>query len=105
MVFGKPGCSFPLVEQPAPVFTMNHELRHSNLYSASSQPNNSFTTLVYFQFVFTVADITLVLIAASLLGRVQFLAWMVFVPFWVTFLHYRAQTASKAEAFCSIQAY
>ncbi|MCL7027371.1 hypothetical protein MKW94_007150 [Papaver nudicaule] len=40
-------------------------------------------TLVYFQFVF--AAITLILLAGSLLGRMNFKAWMVFVPLWLTF--------------------
>ncbi|WOL17460.1 ammonium transporter 4 member 1 [Canna indica] len=40
-------------------------------------------TLVYFQFVF--AAITLILIAGSLLGRMNFKAWMLFVPLWLTF--------------------
>lgn len=40
-------------------------------------------TLVYFQFVF--AAITLILIAGSLLGRMNFKAWMIFVPLWLTF--------------------
>ncbi|KAJ4964926.1 hypothetical protein NE237_016775 [Protea cynaroides] len=40
-------------------------------------------SMVYFQFVF--AAITLVLIAGSLLGRMNFRAWMVFVPLWLTF--------------------
>lgn len=40
-------------------------------------------TMVYFQFVF--AAITLVLIAGALLGRMNFYAWMLFVPLWLTF--------------------
>ncbi|KAJ7972733.1 Ammonium transporter [Quillaja saponaria] len=40
-------------------------------------------TMVYFQFVF--AAITLILIAGALLGRMNFHAWMLFVPLWVTF--------------------
>jgi Amt family ammonium transporter len=40
-------------------------------------------TLVYFQFVF--AAITLILLAGSLLGRMNFMAWMLFVPLWLTF--------------------
>lgn len=40
-------------------------------------------TMVYFQLVF--AAITLILIAGSLLGRMNFHAWMLFVPLWVTF--------------------
>lgn len=39
-------------------------------------------TMVYFQFVF--AAITLILIAGALLGRMNFLAWMLFVPLWLT---------------------
>lgn len=39
-------------------------------------------TMVFFQGVF--AAITVVLIAGSLLGRMNFKAWMVFVPLWVT---------------------
>jgi ammonium transporter, Amt family len=41
------------------------------------------STLVYFQFVF--AAITVVLIAGALLGRMNFKAWMLFVPLWLTF--------------------
>ncbi|XP_038717382.1 ammonium transporter 2 member 5-like isoform X2 [Tripterygium wilfordii] len=40
-------------------------------------------TVVYFQFVF--AAITLILIAGALLGRMNFHAWMLFVPLWLTF--------------------
>ncbi|KAG5080061.1 hypothetical protein GLYMA_02G143600v4 [Glycine max] len=40
-------------------------------------------TMVYFQLVF--AAITLILIAGALLGRMNFYAWMLFVPLWVTF--------------------
>ncbi|KAA0052847.1 ammonium transporter 3 member 1-like [Cucumis melo var. makuwa] len=40
-------------------------------------------TMVFFQFVF--AAITLVLIAGALLGRMNFYAWMLFVPLWLTF--------------------
>ncbi|CAJ1969439.1 unnamed protein product [Sphenostylis stenocarpa] len=40
-------------------------------------------TMMYFQLVF--AAITLILIAGALLGRMNFHAWMLFVPLWVTF--------------------
>ncbi|KAL6338567.1 hypothetical protein AAG906_021282 [Vitis piasezkii] len=40
-------------------------------------------TMIYFQFVF--AAITLILIAGALLGRMNFRAWMLFVPLWLTF--------------------
>ncbi|KAL6527664.1 Ammonium transporter 2 member 5 [Orobanche minor] len=45
-----------------------------------SFPNS---TMVFFQFVF--AAITLILIAGALLGRMNFYAWMMFVPIWLTF--------------------
>ncbi|KAM7508510.1 hypothetical protein LguiA_018963 [Lonicera macranthoides] len=41
------------------------------------------STMVLFQFVF--AAITLVLIAGAVLGRMNFIAWMMFVPLWLTF--------------------
>ncbi|KAJ0966363.1 hypothetical protein J5N97_027501 [Dioscorea zingiberensis] len=40
-------------------------------------------TLVFFQFVF--AAITVVLVGGALLGRMNFHAWMLFVPLWLTF--------------------
>ncbi|KAK4339514.1 hypothetical protein RND71_040976 [Anisodus tanguticus] len=40
-------------------------------------------TMVFFQFVF--AAITPILIAGALLGRMNFIAWMMFVPLWHTF--------------------
>lgn len=39
-------------------------------------------TNVFFQFVF--AAITVILLAGSLLGRMNFYAWMLFVPLWLT---------------------
>lgn len=42
-------------------------------------PNAS---MVYFQFVF--AALTMILVGGAVLGRMSFLAWMLFVPLWVT---------------------
>lgn len=39
--------------------------------------------MVYFQFVF--AAITIVILGGAFLGRMNFLAWMLFVPLWLTF--------------------
>ncbi|KAK9280834.1 hypothetical protein L1049_003724 [Liquidambar formosana] len=47
---------------------------------AGNIPN---ATMIFFQFVF--AAITLILIAGALLGRMNFHAWMLFVPLWLTF--------------------
>lgn len=50
-------------------------------------PNFRFpsASLIYFQFVF--AAITPILILGSVLGRVNFKAWMLFVPLWSTFVY------------------
>ncbi|KAK6911401.1 Ammonium transporter AmtB-like domain [Dillenia turbinata] len=40
-------------------------------------------SMVYFQFFF--AAITMILIAGALLGRMNFRAWILFVPLWLTF--------------------
>jgi len=42
-------------------------------------------TLMYFQFVF--AAITVVILAGSLLGRMNFTAWMIFCPVWMTLVY------------------
>src|SRR2546427_198158 len=41
--------------------------------------------LIYFQFVF--AAITVIILGGSLLGRISFKAWMLFVPLWITFVY------------------
>lgn len=83
MSFGEQWGSFPLVGVPGPVLSMDWGLREANLPAANVNPNYNMATMIYFQFVF--AAITLVLIAGSLLGRMNFVAWMVFVPLWLTF--------------------
>jgi Amt family ammonium transporter len=52
--------------------------------AASGMPAIAFpmATLVYFQFVF--AAITVIILAGSLLGRMNFAAWMIFCPVWMT---------------------
>jgi ammonium transporter, Amt family len=42
-------------------------------------------SLVYFQFVF--AAITPILFIGSVLGRISFKVWMIFVPLWITFAY------------------
>ena len=41
--------------------------------------------MVYFQFVF--AAITPILFIGSVLGRISFKVWMIFVPLWITFAY------------------
>ncbi len=42
-------------------------------------------SLVYFQFVF--AAITPILFIGSVLGRIKFKVWLIFVPLWITFAY------------------
>jgi ammonium transporter, Amt family len=42
-------------------------------------------TLMFFQFVF--AAITVIILAGSLLGRMNFTAWMIFCPIWMTLVY------------------
>jgi len=51
--------------------------------AAVLEPYYPMATMVYFQFVF--AAITLILLAGSVLGRMNIKAWMAFVPLWLTF--------------------
>ncbi|GMY12620.1 ammonium transporter 3 member 1-like, partial [Fagus crenata] len=53
------------------------------LETAVAQPFYPMATMVWFQCVF--AAITLILLAGSLLGRMNIKAWMMFVPLWLTF--------------------
>ncbi|XP_012468529.1 ammonium transporter 2 [Gossypium raimondii] len=48
-----------------------------------TEPLYPMATLVYFQFTF--AAITLILLAGSVLGRMNIRAWMAFVPLWLIF--------------------
>jgi len=75
----------PFVGRPGPVVTMAQELGQSQLPSTSPVLFQNFplSTMVYFQFVF--AAITIVIMAGAFLGRMNFTAWMLFVPLWITF--------------------
>src|SRR6202163_4092633 len=55
--------------------------------AASGMPPLAFpmATLVYFQFVF--AAITVIILAGSVLGRMNFTAWMIFCPLWMTLVY------------------
>ena len=71
------------IGQPGPV------LNHTSLQGQASIPlvggpdwHFSQSTLVYFQFVF--AAITPILMLGSVLGRINFKAWLLFVPLWIS---------------------
>jgi len=55
--------------------------------AASGIPPMAFpmATLIYFQFVF--AAITVIILAGSVLGRMNFTAWMIFCPVWLTLVY------------------
>ncbi|HZC56290.1 MAG TPA: ammonium transporter [Xanthobacteraceae bacterium] len=55
--------------------------------AASGMPPIAFpmATLMYFQFVF--AAITVIILGGSLLGRMNFAAWMIFCPVWMTLVY------------------
>jgi len=78
--FGKQ--MLPFVGVPGPVVTMNGELTQALLPTSGVTANFPMSTMVYFQFVF--AAITLVIMSGAFLARMNFLAWMVFVPLWLT---------------------
>src|SRR6266481_3696544 len=55
--------------------------------AAAGMPALTFpmATLIFFQFVF--AAITVIILAGSVLGRMNFTAWMVFCPVWMTLVY------------------
>ncbi len=73
----------PICGVPGNVLGIGTQLGQSSLPAAALTQNFPLSTMVYFQFVF--AAITVVIMAGAFLGRMNFLAWMVFVPLWITF--------------------
>ncbi|GLJ29780.1 hypothetical protein SUGI_0588070 [Cryptomeria japonica] len=60
-----------------------HDHKDGSPETAVLEPLYPMATLVFFQFVF--AGITPIILAGSLLGRMNIKAWMAFVPLWLTF--------------------
>jgi Amt family ammonium transporter len=90
MSFGKSTGWFgvDLIGIPWPVTFAYHELGQSAIPLLSgSVPDIRFpgSAMVYFQFVF--AAITVIILGGALLGRMNFKAWMLFVPLWMTFVY------------------
>ena len=61
--------------------------------AASGMPELTFpmATLIFFQFVF--AAITVIILGGSVLGRMNFTAWVIFCPVWMTCLLYTSDAA------------
>ncbi|KAH7324140.1 ammonium transporter AmtB-like domain-containing protein [Stachybotrys elegans] len=78
--FGKQ--MLPFVGQPNNVLGIDKMLRQSYLPSIGLGQQFPLATMIYFQFVF--AAITLVITAGAFLGRMNFYAWMIYVPLWLT---------------------
>ncbi|PNX73712.1 ammonium transporter 3 member 1-like protein [Trifolium pratense] len=60
-----------------------HYYNNGDLETAELDPFYPMATMVWFQCVF--AAIALVILAGSVLARMSFKAWMMFVPLWLTF--------------------
>src|SRR5437764_12955197 len=89
MGFGHPighGTGFfsTFLGKPGPVLGHTSEQHHASIPLISSQAFPK-SALVYFQFVF--AAITPILMLGSVLGRVNFKAWIPFVALWATVVY------------------
>lgn len=93
MGFGNPlelgkGWLSGIVGVPQPVLNALMEQGQANIPLVSSgMPGIRFpeSAMVYFQFVF--AAITPIILAGGVLGRMNFKAWMLFVPIWSTIVY------------------
>jgi ammonium transporter, Amt family len=88
MGFGQPwiGGALHLLGKPGPAIGASGEEGQANI-PLVSMPHFRFPqgSLVYFQFVF--AAITPILFIGSVLGRIKFKVWLIFVPLWITFAY------------------
>ena len=93
MSFGKPWFQVPgglgaWIGHPCPTTSAYNMEKEAIIPSAAgAMPALGYgqATMVYFQFVF--AAITPIILLGSILGRVSFKAWMIFVPLWTTFIY------------------
>jgi ammonium transporter, Amt family len=79
---------FPFLGRPGPATSAGFELGQATVpEAASGMPDLTFpmATMTYFQFVF--AAITVIILGGSVLGRMSFKAWVIFVPLWMTFIY------------------
>jgi Amt family ammonium transporter len=86
MAFGEQW--FPFLGKPQLAVSAAFTLSQATVPAAASgMPALAFpmATLMYFQFVF--AAITVIILAGSVLGRMNFTAWMIFCPIWMTLVY------------------
>ena len=79
---------FPFLGTPTPALSASFLQGQAVIPAAASgMPELGFpmATMMFFQFVF--AAITVIILAGSLIGRMNFKAWVIFVPLWMTFVY------------------
>jgi Amt family ammonium transporter len=79
---------FPFIGIPGPATSAIFTTGQATIPAAASgMPPLTFpmATLIFFQFVF--AAITVIILAGSVLGRMNFTAWMIFCPVWMTLVY------------------
>ncbi|WOL16061.1 hypothetical protein Cni_G24843 [Canna indica] len=79
----KPALGQKFLIKQAALPATTHHYHNGTVETDTAMPYYPMASMVYFQCVF--AAITLILLAGSLLGRMNFRAWMLFVPLWLTF--------------------
>ncbi len=86
-IFGRGSFLGTMLGEPASILGHIGEQHQASIPSITTGPSFHFptSTLAYFQFVF--AAITPILALGSVLGRVNFKAWMVYVPIWITVVY------------------
>src|SRR5438477_7836105 len=86
MAFGEQW--FPFIGKPAMATSASFTLGQAVVPAAAAgMPELTFpmATLIFFQFVF--AAITVIILAGSVLGRMNFTAWVIFCPVWMTLVY------------------
>jgi Amt family ammonium transporter len=79
---------FPFLGTPGLATSAAYTLGQATIPAAAAgMPPITFpmATLIFFQFVF--AAITVIILAGSVLGRMNFTAWMIFCPVWMTLVY------------------
>ena len=95
MSFGKPWLTMPVIGggnqflgHPGQISSAWNETKEAVIPAAAAgMPPIGFpmATMVFFQFVF--AAITVIILQGSILGRMSFKAWMIFVPVWMSIIY------------------
>src|SRR5215469_15822469 len=94
MAFGDQWFDFwAFLGKPSPALSADFLLGQAKIPSIATDGDTAglppfafpMATLVFFQFVF--AAITVIIMAGSLIGRMSFKAWIIFVPVWMTLVY------------------